>query len=144
MSVTRSTRRRSNQIRQARRAFTLLEIIVVVTIIALLATLVAPRLLARVGQSKQNIAKADVASLAQQVSLYLLDNGMSTPPDDLTLEALTEGDDPPLKAKDIVDPWGNHFFIRTGMDAVNPDFDIVSYGADGQAGGEGENADIVN
>jgi general secretion pathway protein G len=129
--------------RPERRAFTLLEIIVVVTIIALLATLVAPRLLQNIGKSKQGIAKAEVASIAQQVSLWMADNGHSRLPGDFDLEILTEGDDAYLRAKDLLDPWDRPYqLISPGEE--NPDFDIVSYGANGEPGGDGEDADVVN
>ena len=130
--------------RHLRRAFTLLEVIVVVTIIALLATLVAPRLLKNIGRSKISVAKAEVASLAQQVSLWMADNGHGRrPPDDFDLEALAEGDDPYLRVKDLLDPWENPYII-VNPGEENPDFDIVSHGADGQPGGDGDDADIVN
>ena len=135
-----SRRRRSSRYR----AFTLLEIIVVVTIIALLATLVAPRFFSTVGKQKQKIAQSKCASIAQQVNIYLLDQGLSAPPDDFELVVLTEGEDATLAPKDLIDPWDNEFFIRTGIDAINPNFDVVSYGADGQPGGEGEDADVTN
>lgn len=127
--------------RQARRGFTLLEIIVVVTIIALLATLVAPRLLGNVDRAKVGAARNGVAQIAQQVSIYLVDNGMSRVPNDFSLEQLVDAQ--LLRARDLVDPWGNPYVIIVpGIE--NPDFDIVSYGADGQPGGEGYDADIVN
>ena len=77
--------RRRRATRPVRRAFTLLEIIVVVTIIALLATLVAPRVLSNIGKSKQKIASAEAASIAQQVRLWMVDNGHSRLPDDFDL-----------------------------------------------------------
>ena len=120
-----------------------MEIIVVVTIIALLATLIAPRLLKYLGQSKQKVAQAEVASIAQQVQLWMLDNGLSRLQDDFDLEQLTEGDDPSLRAKDLIDPW-EHSYVLINPGEENLDFDIVSYGADGQSGGEREDADIVN
>lgn len=127
--------------RQARRGFTLLEIIVVVTIIALLATLVAPRLLGNVDRAKAGAARNGVAQIAQQVSIYLVDNGMSRVPNDFNLEQLVDAQ--LLRARDLIDPWGNPYVIIVpGIE--NPDFDIVSYGADGQPGGEGYDADIVN
>lgn len=129
--------------RRRRGGFTLLEIVVVVTIIALLAALVAPRLLDNVGRAKDRIAQSEVASIAQQVNLYLLDNGFSSVPNDFSLELLTEGDKPYLRDKDLMDPWGNPYVIVVPGD-VNPDFDIVSYGADGMKDGEGDNADITN
>ncbi len=129
--------------RRGRRGFTLLEIIVVVTIIAMLATLVAPRLLSKIGTSKQKITQAEVASIAQQVNLWILDNGFSRLPDDFDLETLTEGDSATLSAKDLNDPWDKpYILINPGEE--NPDFDIVSYGGDGEPGGEGEDEDIVN
>lgn len=131
-SSTRSRRR------PMRRAFTLLEIIVVVTIIALLATLVAPKLLGQIGGAKQKIAKSDAASIAQQVKLYMVNNGMSTLPDDFDLQALTQGEYAELKMEDIVDPWDRPYIVVV----EGSDFQIVSYGADGESGGEGENADV--
>jgi general secretion pathway protein G len=129
--------------RTIRRGFTLLEIIVVVTIIALLATLVAPKLLKNVGKTKVKVATNEVASIAQQVNLYLLDNGLSRPPDDLELPALAQGSDAYLREKDLIDPWGNSYqLIVPGVE--NSDFDVISYGANGDPGGEGEDKDIVN
>ena len=128
---------------RARRGFTLLEIIVVVTIIALLATIVAPNVLKRVGQSKQAKAQAEVSRLYQEINLWMLDNGYSTLPEGFTLRSLTEGPTASLRASAIVDPWDNEYRI-VNPGRVNPDFDVMSYGADNQPGGEGENADVVN
>jgi general secretion pathway protein G len=129
--------------RASRRAFTLLEVIVVVTIIALLAALVAPRVLGNIGKSKQKIAKSDVASVAQQVRIWMADRGMSRLPADFELDMLTEGADPLLDADDLVDPWEKPYVLVNPGD-VNSDFDIVSYGANGEPGGDGEDADVVN
>lgn len=136
-------RRRQRSSRRNRRGFSLLEIVVVVTIIALLATLVAPRLLDNIGRSKQRIAQSEVASIAQQVNLYMADHGMSRIPQDFNLEWLTEGDRPYMRSRDLIDPWGNPYVIVIPGEE-NPDFDIVSYGADGQPGGDGEDMDVVN
>jgi general secretion pathway protein G len=126
----------------ARRAgFTLLEIVVVVVIIALLAALVAPRVFDNIGRSKVRIARSEVASIAQQVQIYMVDHDLSRLPNNFTLDALVA--DGRLRAKDIVDPWQNPYeIIIPGNE--NPGFDIVSYGADGEPGGEGEDADIVH
>ncbi|MCP3905954.1 MAG: prepilin-type N-terminal cleavage/methylation domain-containing protein [Planctomycetes bacterium] len=129
--------------RRAHRAFTLLEIIVVVTIIALLATLVAPKLLGKIGQSKQKIAMAEVASIYQQVNLWMADNSFSRLPDDFELELLAEGPDATLRDKDLDDPW-NRRYVLINPGERNNDFDIASYGADGEPGGEGEDADVYN
>ena len=135
--------RRHSKLRSARRGFTLLEIIVVVTIIALLATLIAPRLLNRIGQAKTAVAKAEVAEIAKQVQLFCVDNGLTRPSDDFELAMLTSGAAIYLKASDLTDPWGNEYLIIVPGEH-NPDFDVISYGADGAPGGEGDNADVWN
>lgn len=135
---------RPGRIRRARRrGFTLLEIVVVVIIIALLATLVAPRVFDNIGRSKQRVAQSGVAQIAQQVSLYMADNGMSRLPPNFDLMALTEGSRPYLRPRDLIDPWGNPYeIVVPGQE--NIDFDIISFGADGVPGGEDEDADVVN
>ncbi len=137
--------------RNIRRAFTVVEILVVVVIIAVLASIVAPRLFSRVGQSKQAVAKANAESLATNVRLFMSDGGPLDSGGDLRIlmerpSALTEDQwkGPYLNNSDeLKDPWGNEFvLIVPGQ--FNTDFDIVSYGADGQLGGDGENKDIIN
>ncbi|MDX2130677.1 MAG: type II secretion system major pseudopilin GspG [Planctomycetota bacterium] len=135
----------------ARRAFTITEIIVVVIIIGVIAALIAPRLLGRVGQSKQAVAKSNAASLANAMKLFAADNGM--PEAGATIEVLWQRpgdvDESAWKgpyidsAEALKDPWGNLYQLRIPGE-VNADFDIVSFGKDGQPGGEGENADIVH
>src|SRR5262245_18294208 len=120
--------------RQARRAFTLLEIIVVVTIIALLATMVAPKLLRNIGTSKQRIAKSEVATIASQLSIYLVDHSMSKPPADLELTVLAPEY---LKPSDLKDPWGRDYMLLI-PGISGQEWDIISYGEDGELGGEGE------
>jgi general secretion pathway protein G len=137
--------------RNRRRGFTLLEIIVVVTIIALLAGIVIPRLWARVGTAKTAAAESETKAIAAQVVAFMLDAGLSRPDDDFDLEMLLlapedgGGSNGPYlqKADDLLDPWGNRYDIIIPGE-VNYDFDVISYGADGQPGGEGENADITN
>jgi len=144
MSNTRNPSRSRTRARAVRRAFTLLEVVVVITIIAILAALVAPRMLGWVGKSKQKAAKSEAASIAQAVKLYMLDNNMSKLPDGFDLMLLMEGTDPAFdKAEDLIDPWENPYIVRIPGE-VNIDFDIVSYGADGAPGGEGEDADVTN
>jgi general secretion pathway protein G len=136
--------------RAARRTgFTIIEVIVIVVILGVLAALIAPRLINRIGQSKQSVAAANAASLATQMSLYFADHG--TPEAGATINILwerpgnsTEGEWHPYvqNPDQLKDPWGN-LFILVVPGHKNVDFDIVSYGADGQPGGEDENADIV-
>ena len=142
---------RTRHHRRTRRAFTLMEIIVVVTIIAILASLIVPRIWRRVGEAKETAAQSECRLLAEQVYAYLIDAGMSSVPDDFSLDLLLLAADdgggtewPYLNNDDdIIDPWGNPFDIIVPGNE-NYDFDIVSYGSDGQQGGEGENADITN
>ncbi|MDA0803226.1 MAG: type II secretion system protein GspG [Planctomycetota bacterium] len=130
--------------RASRRAFTLIEVIVAVTIIAILAAIFVPRLGRFISGAKENRARSEAAQLAQQVRLYLTENGLSGVSDDFDLEVLVEGDDPYLpNVKALLDPWGNPYMLVIPGE-VNFDFDIVSFGLDGQSGGEGENADITN
>jgi general secretion pathway protein G len=138
---TKGTRRSSSR---RRRGFSLLEVIVAVTIVAILAAVIAPRLLHFIGTSKASKAKAESTSIANTVKLYLTENGASSLPDGFELLVLIEGPTPLLERKqDLIDPWGHEYVLRVpGEDGR--DWDIISYGADGQPGGDGENADIVH
>ncbi len=136
--------------RTYRRGFTLIEIIVVVMIIAVLATLIAPRLMSRVGTAKQTAAKAKAATIAKTINLYVLEMGLSKPSDDFDLEILLlspeDGGGPQgpylERADDIIDPWGNPFEVIVPGE-VNASFDIISFGEDGEEGGEDVSADIT-
>ncbi len=138
--MTHSITRRQTR-RTTRRAFTLLEVIVVVTIIALLAAMIAPRLLGRIGESKHKIASSEVSQIASQVMQWCAGQGYSIPPDDFELDVLVA--DGYLREKDLIDPWDRPYIILIPGDE-NPEFDIVTYAADGQPGGEGESEDIIN
>jgi general secretion pathway protein G len=134
--------------------FTLLEIMVVVLIIGLLMTVLATNLFKRLGTAQADIARLQVTKLSQQLELYKLDNG-TYPSNDQGLEALVrEPTGEPrarrypaggyVASKDLEDPWHNAFkYERPGKNNTQS-FDLYSYGGDGQAGGEGENADIGN
>ena len=126
----------------ARRAFSLGDRLVAGTILAILAALVVPRVNQWVGFTKSKTARADAETIANQVRMHMTAKGMSSLPDDFELVELTEGDGALLNANQIIDPWGNPYQIRVPGE-VNIDFDVYSFGADGQAGGEGENADVV-
>lgn len=134
-----------------RRAFTLVEIIVVIVILGILATLIAPRILGRIGQSKSAVAESNAAVLANATKLFLADCG-GRMPDGATIMALWEkpgGLDegqwkgPYVDSIDqLKDPWGA-LFVLVVPGRKNIDFDIVSYGADKAPGGDGDNADIT-
>ena len=140
MKLDRSNRSR----RHARRGFTLLEIIIAVTIVALLSMLIVPNVMGLLGNAKQNKAKADVNTLSQQVRMYMVQNGMDRVGDDFELSKLCEGDDALISnVNQLNDPW-KHQYVLVYPPTYNKDFDVVSYGADGQPGGEGPNKDIIN
>ncbi|MCC7195286.1 MAG: type II secretion system major pseudopilin GspG [Gemmatimonadaceae bacterium] len=132
--------------------FTLIEILVVIVVIAILATLVAPNVFQHVGTAKATTAKSQIEMISSALDAYRLDTG-SYPTTAQGLQALQELPqiDPPtnwrgpyLRKAVPLDPWGRQYvFISPGE--VNPrGFDLFSYGADGQLGGEGENADVVS
>lgn len=129
------------------RGFTLIEIMVVLVIIGVLAALIAPTVLDRAGDAKVTAARTDVNRLMQALKLYKLDN-QQYPTTEQGLAALaqkpTTGPTPPnWKAyvdKLPNDPWGKPYqYLNPG---VKGEIDVFSFGADGQTGGEGHNADI--
>ena len=134
-----------------RRGFTLIELMVVIVILSILAVYVAPKLVGREEQAKQVKARVDIEGLETALKLYKLDNGryptteqglqaLVTPPDTgKAPENWSEGGYVE-KGKIAKDPWGNEYvYLCPGS---HGDYDIVSYGADGEPGGEGENKDI--
>ncbi len=131
-----------------RRGFTIIEVIVIVVILGVIAAVIAPRLISRIGQSKQSVAKNNASSLASQVRLFEADHRRVQAGDSIGLLWERPGDvaeagwEPYVDSPDaLVDPWGNSFVLVIPGEK-NYDFDVVSYGKDGQPGGEGEDADI--
>ena len=106
---------------------------------------------ARQTSVKPTVAKAQAATIAKTVNLYVLDMGLSAPNDDFDLEVLLRTPDdgggpqgPYLeRAADLIDPWGNPFEILLPPGTVNHSFDIVSWGEGGEQGGEGASEDIT-
>jgi len=140
----------SRRSRRPRRAFTLIEAIVVVIIIGVLAAVVAPRVLQYVGKSKVGAAKSSMASLRLAVDLVIAELGRDAQGGD-TLRGLIwdKPKDAPdswqkgiNKEADLNDPWGNPYILIV-PGSIHVDYDIVSYGADGREGGDGDNADII-
>jgi len=130
------------------RGFTLLELLVVVVIIGLLAGIVAPRYFGQVGKSEVNVARAQIDALEKALDQYRLDVGRY-PSNELGLKALVErpASEPkwagPYLRKDVpLDPWGKPYVYK--LPGEKGEYDLLSYGKDGQPGGTGENADLTN
>jgi general secretion pathway protein G len=128
--------------------FTLLELLVVVAIIGLLAGFVAPRYFGQLGKSEVSAAKAQMDAIEKALDQYRLDTGRY-PSTELGLDSLVvrpasepKWNGPYLKKAVPLDPWGKPFLYKAPGE--RGDFDLVSYGKDGQPGGSGENADLKN
>ena len=127
--------------------FTLIELLVVVVIIGMLAALVGPRLFGRVGKSRQAAAQAQIELFGVALDNYRLDVGQY-PTTEAGLQALqknpgTESWDGPYLKKEVpADPWGRPYLYK--YPGEHGEYDLISHGADGAPGGEGENADIVS
>ncbi|QQE11151.1 type II secretion system major pseudopilin GspG [Planctomycetota bacterium] len=130
-----------------RGGFTLIEILVVVVLIGVLMALVAPKFIGRIGQAKSAVAAQKIVSIESAISTFNLD--YERYPENLRelIEKPADIEDakwmpPSLKEKDLLDPWGNEIeYVFPGNHGY---FDLISYGADSQEGGEGDNADITN
>ena len=129
--------------------FSLIELLVVIIILGLLAGLVGPRLFSRVGQSKTAAARAQIELFSAALDQYRLDVG-SYPATAAGLQALVQGSNAPnwngpyLKKNTVpADPWGKPYLYKC-CPGDHGDFDIWSLGADGAAGGDGENADVTS
>jgi general secretion pathway protein G len=131
--------------------FTLLEILVVLVVIGVLATLVAPNVFRHVGTAKEATARSQIEILGAALDAYRLDNGLY-PTTDQGLSALA--DQPVIEPRALnwrgpylrkavpIDPWGLAYTYKSPGEANPGGFDLLSYGADGKPGGEGEAADI--
>ena len=133
------------------RGFTLIELMVVIVILGILAGLIIPRIMGRPEEARRMKARVQMESIETALKLYKLDSG-SYPTTEQGLQALVEA--PAVgelaknwrkggyleKGKVPKDPWDNEYaYLSPGL---NGDFDLISYGKDGQPGGEDENEDI--
>ena len=136
---------------QKQSGFTLIEIMVVIVILGILASLIVPKIMSRPDEARIVAAKQDMASIMQALKLFKLDN-QRYPTTEQGLQALIQK---PRSApvpqnwkaggyleRLPIDPWGNPYqFLNPGL---HGELDIISLGADGAAGGDGNDADIGN
>jgi general secretion pathway protein G len=127
------------------RGFTILEIVIVFILIAGLMAFVGPKIFEQMGRAKSSEAKLRIQDLAGRIEIYKLENGRYPE----SLQALVK--QPPgaerwtgpyAKEADLKDAWGNDY--RYTVPGQGKPYDIVSLGADGREGGEGENRDVSN
>lgn len=130
------------------RGFTLLELLVVLVILGLLAGFVAPKFFKHIGQAETQAARNQVDALEKSLDQYRLDVG-HYPSTEQGLAALVERpanesrwQGPYLKKGVPKDPWGNPYQYR--FPGEHTEFDVFSFGKDGQVGGTGDAADIGN
>jgi|TARA_B110000263_G_C15274752_1_gene495305 general secretion pathway protein G len=130
------------------RGFTLIEIMVVVVIIGLLAAIVAPNLIGNIDRAVVTRARSDIRSIETALNLYRLDN-FRYPDTQQGLQALISNPSDPATSNRKAylnnipsDPWSQPY--RYQSPGQRGEFDLFSYGADGQEGGEDINADIGN
>jgi general secretion pathway protein G len=135
----------------AQRGFTLIELLVVIAILSLLIGLVAPAMIRQLGSAKHKIAEQSIARIGGILDIYRIDVG-SYPTTQQGLQALATRpssapgwNGPYIKDPDeLNDPWGRPYQYRSPSARPAHDYDIISLGADGKPGGEGEDADIEN
>jgi len=146
MQFARSNTGRAGLRRRRQRGFTLVELLLVLVILALIGSLVLPGIIGKAEGAKVKAAKSQIDRLSMAVESYYLDTG--TTPD--SLDQLVEGgggdaqgwNGPYVKTSSLQDPWGRDYVYQ--YPGEHGDFDIISYGADGQPGGEDKNADITS
>jgi general secretion pathway protein G len=137
--------------RNGESGFTLIELLVVVAILGLLVAFVAPAVIRQFGSAKHKIAEQSIARIGGILDIYRLDIG-SYPSTQQGLAALATKpgnvsgwNGPYIKDEaSLKDPWGRPYIYRSPSQRPGHPYDIISLGADGKSGGEGEDADLIN
>ena len=134
--------------RKKNAGFSLIELLIVMVILGLLAAIVGPQFWGKVGPAKQKAAKSQISLLENALDTYRLDVG-KYPTTEQGMQALrvkpqgiNKWEGPYLPKEIPKDPWGNQYQYKSPGD--HGSFDIISFGADGKPGGDGEDADIVS
>lgn len=130
------------------RGFTLLELLVVIAIIGLLTAYVGPKYFSKLGESEVKVAKAQIEAFGKALDTYRIDVGRY-PTTEESLNALLikpasakKWNGPYLQKAVPPDPWGNPYVYRAP--GSKSEYDLLSYGKDGQPGGSDNDADITN
>lgn len=126
---------------------TLVEILAVVMILGLLASALLVGFSGTFGRAKHELAKSGIGVVVSKLELYRMEND-AWPSNDLGLAVLSQGQAVPtdsyyLDPGKLLDPWRNRYLYVTPGPNGHP-YEVLTYGADGQPGGEGENADITS
>jgi general secretion pathway protein G len=131
---------RKQAARRRERGMTLIEIMVVITILGLIAAAVAVNVVGQFTDAKIKQARTDLHTIENCLDLYKIDKGRYPTTEEGLQSVVTAGK---CKAQ-LKDPWKHDYVYLYPGQLHTDSFDIKSYGSDGQPGGDGENADIVN
>ena len=138
-------KKRNKKLNNRQRGFTLVELLLVLVILALIAGLVLPGIIGKAESAKAKASSSQISRISMSVESFYLDTG-NTPSslEELINEpsGVTGWNGPYIKNSLLKDPWGQPYMYKVPGD--HGDFDIESYGADRQQGGEGNNADITS
>ena len=138
-------RKQNNAHNYRQRGFTLVELLLVLVILALIAGLVLPGIIGKAESAKAKAASSQISRISMSVESFYLDTGRTPSTlDELVNEpsGVTGWNGPYIKNSLLKDPWDRPYKYRTPGE--HGDFDIQSYGADGQQGGDKNNADITS
>jgi general secretion pathway protein G len=131
--------------RRRQRGFTILEIVIVFILLAGIMAFVGPKIFEQMGRAKSQEARVRIQSLAGQIEMFRLETGKY--PENLQAlvkqpAGVDKWNGPYAKDPDLKDAWGNDY--RYNVPGQGKPFDLISLGADGKEGGEGENRDVSN
>ena len=130
--------------RRRERGMTLIEIMVVIVILGLIASAVAVNVVGQMSKARVETAKNDVRKIADGVDTFKVLKGHYPTTEEGLATLIKENILKPNKEGKLIDPWGHEYVYLYPGQTHQDSYDVKSYGGDGQPGGDGENADIVN